>query len=224
VEWVQVGRRLVPVDRPAVIPPGASEVEIHFTGLGFVAPNRVRFKYQLEGFDPDWVDAGTRRFAYYANLPAGKYRFHVIACNEDGLWNETGAAFTFTLTPYFYQRAWFYALVGLAVIGLIGAIHHLRLARLKASERELQRRVDEALAKVKVLGGLIPICASCKNVRDDKGYWNQIEQYLCEHSDSQVSHGICPACIKKLYPDVADEVLSELRSQGGNLPRDPAQR
>lgn len=224
VERVQIGRRPVPVDRPAVIPPGVGEVEIHFTALGFLAPDRIRFKYRLEGFDAEWVDAGPRRFAYFASLPAGTYRFHVIACNEDGRWNETGAAFTFTLTPFFYQRPWFYALGVLVLVGLAGAAHYLRLARLKSRERELQRRVDEALAKVKVLHGLIPICASCKNVRDDKGYWNQIEEYLSTHSDSQISHGVCPDCMKKLYPDFAEEVMREIQAQSGpatNAPPKP---
>jgi hypothetical protein len=101
------------------------------------------------------------------------------------------------------------------LVGLAGAAHYLRLARLKARERELQRRVDEALAKVKVLHGLIPICASCKNVRDDKGYWNQIEEYLSTHSDSQISHGVCPDCMKKLYPDFAEEVMREMQAQSG---------
>jgi len=189
------------------VPPGTREVEIHYTALSLIAPEKVRFKYQLEGFDNDWVEAGTRRFAYYANLPAGSYRFHVIACNNDGLWNEAGDAFAFTLTPHFYQRGWFYALGLLALVGLIGAIYELRVIGLKVREKELQARVTEAVAKVKVLSGLLPICASCKKVRDDKGYWNQIETYIREHSDTQISHGLCPDCVRKLYPDFSDEIL-----------------
>ncbi len=70
------------------------------------------------------------------------------------------------------------------------------------SERErLIHGLQEALAEVKTLSGLLPICASCKKIRDDKGYWNQIESYISEHSEAEFSHGICPECAKKLYPE-----------------------
>jgi len=207
IESVLIDKHRHPPGQEITLPPGTREVEIHYTALSLVAPEKVRFKYQLEGFDNDWVEAGTRRFAYYANLPAGSYRFHVIACNNDGLWNEAGDAFAFTLTPHFYQRGWFYALGLLALVGLIGATYELRVIGLKVREKELQARVTEAVARVKVLSGLLPICASCKKVRDDKGYWNQIETYIREHSDTQISHGLCPDCVRKLYPDFSDEIL-----------------
>jgi hypothetical protein len=70
-------------------------------------------------------------------------------------------------------------------------------------EKELKMSVDEAVAKIKVLGGLIPICANCKKIRDDKGYWDQLERYIQEHSDAKFSHGICPDCAKIFYPDYA---------------------
>jgi len=92
-------------------------------------------------------------------------------------------------------------------ISLIGAVYELRLIGLKVRERELQARVAEAVARVRVLSGMLPICASCKKVRDDKGYWNQIETYIRQHSDTQISHGLCPDCVRKLYPEFSDEVL-----------------
>jgi hypothetical protein len=183
-------------------------VEIHYTALSFVAPEKILFKYRLEGFDKDWVDAGTRRFAYYANLPPGRYTFHVIACNNDGVWNETGDLFAFYLRPHFYQTAWFDLILLLAVMLLIGAAYHLRVRQLKAHERELQRRVDEALAKIKILSGMLPICSNCKKVRDDQGYWSQIESYIKEHSDTKITHGICPECLKLLYPEFAEDLLA----------------
>src|SRR2546428_11933515 len=78
----------------------------------------------------------------------------------------------------------------------------------KARERELaekNRDLEQALSEVKVLRGFIPICASCKKIRDDKGYWQQIETYIQERSEALFSHGICKDCMKKLYPDYADE-------------------
>ncbi len=73
-----------------ILPPGEGELEFQYAGLSFVAPQKVHFKYKLEGFDREWTNAGIRRTAYYTNIPAGDYRFRVIACNNDGVWNETG--------------------------------------------------------------------------------------------------------------------------------------
>ena len=76
---------------------------------------------------------------------------------------------------------------------------HLDVERLNLS---LEQRVESALADVKVLRGLLPICSACKKIRDDKGYWNQIEVYVEEHSDAMFSHGICPECAREYYPEV----------------------
>ena len=75
----------------------------------------------------------------------------------------------------------------------------------EAEREELIRSLREALAEVKLLSGFLPICTSCKKIRDDKGYWNQIEGYISTHSDVIFSHSVCPECVKKLYPDLVDE-------------------
>lgn len=91
---------------------------------------------------------------------------------------------------------------------LIASIRALLRIREGEAEREkLIRELQESLAKVKTLSGLLPICASCKKIRDDKGYWNQIEVYIRDHSEAEFTHGICPECFKKLYPD---ETLEDL--------------
>jgi hypothetical protein len=80
---------------------------------------------------------------------------------------------------------------------------------LVATKRDLQQKnaeLQEALDQVKLLTGLLPICVSCKNIRDDKGYWETVENYISSHSEAQFSHGICPSCLKKLYPDIANEI------------------
>jgi hypothetical protein len=74
----------------------------------------------------------------------------------------------------------------------------------EAEREQLIGELTEALANVKTLRGLLPICAACKKVRDDKGYWNQIEAYLRAHSEASFSHAICPECAKRLYPDLVD--------------------
>jgi ligand-binding sensor domain-containing protein len=95
IETVKINDQARPVDHLPSIPAGAGEVEIHYAALSYQAAEKVRFKYLLEGFNQEWIDAGARRFAYYANLPAGSYRFRVKACNNDGVWNETGAFYAF---------------------------------------------------------------------------------------------------------------------------------
>jgi len=77
--------------------------------------------------------------------------------------------------------------------------------RIEAERQKLLKRLQEALARIRTLGGLIPICASCKKVRDDQGYWNQIEEYVKRHSYAEFSHGVCPDCMKKLYPDFSQK-------------------
>lgn len=79
--------------------------------------------------------------------------------------------------------------------------NHLRLKFLIEQQKKLISELQDALTKVKQLSGLLPICASCKKIRNDKGYWEQIEKYLRKHSEAEFSHGICPACAKQLYPD-----------------------
>ncbi len=91
------------------VPPGDRNLEIHYTGLSFAAPEKVRFKYRLEGYEEAWQDAGTRRVAFYTNIPPGTYTFRVKAANNDGVWNEAGASLTISLAPYFYETGWFYA-------------------------------------------------------------------------------------------------------------------
>jgi len=83
----------------------------------------------------------------------------------------------------------------------------------KLAEKDLKSTVAElgqALSEVKKLSGLLPICANCKKVRDDKGYWSQVEDYITVHSDATFSHGICPECVRKLYPGMADAVLKRI--------------
>jgi signal transduction histidine kinase/ligand-binding sensor domain-containing protein len=115
----------------AAIPPGLKNLEFTYSGLTYVQPNRITFRYMLEGFDKTWIPAGTRREAFYTNLPPGPYRFRVIGCNADNVCNEAGASASFSLAPHFYQRAWFPPLCA-AALGLAGwMIYQLRIHRLR---------------------------------------------------------------------------------------------
>ena len=114
----------------AEVAPGPLHWEFRYTGLSLLAPQRTLFKYRLEGFDKGWIDAGTRRIAYYTQLPPGSYTFHAIASNNDGVWNDTGASFRFTLKPHFYQTAWFLLLCLLAIITAAAILYRIRVGHL----------------------------------------------------------------------------------------------
>ncbi|MGA2118733.1 MAG: response regulator [Bryobacteraceae bacterium] len=143
LEEVKLNGRLADSRSPARMPPGRGELEFVYTALDFDAPAKLLFKYKLDGFDRDWVEAGSRRTAYYTNIPPGKYRFTVIAGNSAGIWNSTGASFDFTLEPHFYQTIWFYSLSALSVLALLAAAHILRLRQSDHREKVLTQRVDE---------------------------------------------------------------------------------
>jgi signal transduction histidine kinase len=109
------------------LPPLTRDIEIDYTALSFVVPQKVRFRYKLEGHDADWQDPGTRRQAFYGDLGPGHYRFRIIASNNDGLWNETGATFAFSVAPAYYQTAWFQAITACALLLAGWGAHRVRL-------------------------------------------------------------------------------------------------
>ena len=101
--------------------PGRHSIEFQYTAIGFDSPERIRFRYRLHGLDPDWVEAGNRRVAFYSYVPPGNYRFQVIACNADGLWNDTGATIGLTISKFFWQTWWFAGFLSLTLLVLVGA-------------------------------------------------------------------------------------------------------
>ncbi len=124
------------------LPPHTRDLEIDYTALSLVAPQKVRFRYKLEGHDSEWQEPQNRRQAFYTDLPPGDYRFHVIASNNDGVWNEAGAEVGFAVLPAFYQTAWFRLFCVLAGAGALGFLYVLRLHRLAAA---MQARFEERL-------------------------------------------------------------------------------
>lgn len=154
IEQIRIDdQSIAPSDR-IELPPGATRFDFYYTAPSFVAPEKVRFKYKLEGFDPDWIDSGTRRIAYYTNLRPGAYTFRVIASNNDGVWNQTGATFGLYLKPYFYQSYWFYAvcLLGLAILAWL--LFRLRVRGMRtqfsavlAERTRIAREIHDNLAQ-----------------------------------------------------------------------------
>jgi ligand-binding sensor domain-containing protein/signal transduction histidine kinase len=168
VEEVTVDDRLLALPAPGKsasdarlqIPPGKRRLEIRYTGLSLVAPEKVRFKYRLDGLEPEWTDVGTRRVAYYTYPKPGDYTFRVIACNNDGVWNESGAALAFTVLPRFWQTWWFAAGAVLAGIGAVGGtVRYVTRRRLhqKMERLERQRALENERSRI------------AKDIHDDLG-------------------------------------------------------
>jgi diguanylate cyclase (GGDEF)-like protein len=121
--------------------PDADRLEFHYAGMSYVAPEAVRYRYRLDGYDRDWVDAVDRRVAYYTNLPPGHYTFRAIASNNDGVWNDVGASESFSIVPHVWETSWFRFLALFVVLGLLVGMYRLRVWRLHANERLLTREV-----------------------------------------------------------------------------------
>ncbi len=143
IERLMAGDRDVPVGDEVELPDGGGPVEFHYTALSFAVPGRVQFRYRLEGVDQDWIDAGTRRIAYYPNLPGGRYTFQVLASNQDGVWTATPARLALSVRSRFYETRWFYGLCGLVLLAALGGLSRVRVGRLRARQRRLEQLVDE---------------------------------------------------------------------------------
>jgi signal transduction histidine kinase len=126
------------------LPPRIANLQIAYTATSLTIPERVRFRYKLEGQDKEWQDVGTRREAFYTNLDPGSYQFHVIACNNDGVWNEAGTVLHFDVLPAFYQTVTFRILCVLALIAALWSLYRLRVRSIE--QRHLERnRAEEML-------------------------------------------------------------------------------
>ncbi len=154
LEQVRIDDQVVDASQKIELPPGKTRFEFSYAGLSFIAPQKVRFRYKLEGFDKDWVEGGTRRIAYYTNLPPGDYKFRVIASNNDGVWNQTGASIALYLKPHFYQTYWFYFVCLLLMALFVWQIYRLRLRQVEsrfgavlAERNRIAREIHDNLAQ-----------------------------------------------------------------------------
>jgi len=148
VEQIVADRKSYDADSDAKgnlrLPPLVRDLEIDYTALSFVAPEKVRFRYKLEGLDREWQEVGNRRQAFYTNLAPRHYRFRVAACNNSGVWNEAGTFLDFSIAPAYYQTIWFRALCGAAFLVLLWAIYQLRVQHLQRQFNiGLEARVNE---------------------------------------------------------------------------------
>ena len=144
IEKVVVDRKPYEPNDRLVFPARLRDLEIDYAALSFVNPQKVRFRYRLEGRDRAWQEAGVRRQAFYTDLPPGSYRFRVIASNNDGVWNESGAQLAFTIPPAFTQSIWFKAI---CLLGFIGFVYSAYRFRVRQVTLQLRGRMYERLAE-----------------------------------------------------------------------------
>lgn len=146
IESVTLDRATLDFHHPVVVRPGQAQLEIAYAGLSFIKPEYVRFKYRMEGLDSDWIEAGSRRVAYFSHLPSGHYNFHVIAANSDGVWNETGATLAITVYPPFWRRPWFLTIVTLSCLTLTALLYRARIRKLERAQAAQEAFARQLLA------------------------------------------------------------------------------
>jgi signal transduction histidine kinase/ligand-binding sensor domain-containing protein len=186
---------------PVRIPPGRHRFEFQYTGLSFVAPDKVRFQYRLTGLDTEWVDAGTKRIIDYNYIPPGHYTFRVIACNNDGVWNDQGATIAFDVQPYFWQTLWFRGLALALMIagsgGLVWFIARRRMRR-KLERLEQQRAIESERARI------------AHDIHDDLGAHLTRITMLSESASAELDNpGQAAAGLKQIY-DTARELTRSM--------------
>lgn len=144
IESLVVDRKSYSPFQTIDVPPLPRELKVEYAGLSLVAPEKVQFRYKLEGHDRDWQDVGNRRQAFYTDLPPGKYRFRVIASNNSGVWNPRGASLDFSIAPAYWQTLWFRAACVAAFAALLVLVYRFRL---RAVARNFERTLDTRVAE-----------------------------------------------------------------------------
>ncbi|HEX8822029.1 MAG TPA: two-component regulator propeller domain-containing protein [Archangium sp.] len=207
VEEVRVDGRTVPPSERDHVPTGEGQVEFHYTALGLHAPQRLRFRYQLEGVDTDWVQAGQRRVAYYTHLPPGPYRFRVEASDMEGDGATRSAEVTLYLSPRLHQTILFRVSVGLALLLLLVGGVWLRLRQLRRSERELQARVEQRTAELASLNA--DLKAHLQELQDTR------ERLV--HSEKMAAIGTLAAGVGHEINNPLAFIISNLRFVAGEV-------
>ena len=212
------------------LPAHTSNVQIDYSALSLSVPERVRFRYKLDGIDTGWQDVGTRREAYYSNLGPGPYQFRVIACNNDGVWNEAGASFDFSIAPAYYQTAWFRASCAAAFLALLWALYRFRLHQIaREFNVRLEERVSERTRLARDLhdtllqsfhGLMLRFQAVSKLLPEGKAK-EQLEQTL-ERADQAIAEGRSAVYDLRSSTTETNELSEALNAVGNELSKDNA--
>ena len=229
VERLIADQRTYDARQGPVLPALTRDIRVDYAATSFVIPERVQFRYRLEPPDAEWQNAGTRRQAFFNDLPPGAYRFRVRASNHDGVWNETGASLDFTVAPAYYQTAWFRALVVAAAMGTLWMLYLLRLRQLAAvAEDRMQTRLAERERIAReihdtLLQGLNGLILKFQSIADRLAPAEparaMLEQAL-DRADRAVSEG--RSLVEGLRTRDKDgaEIVNALREVGAELAKD----
>lgn len=206
IEEVVIDRIPAEHDGSVLAPAGSRDIEVHYTGLSFVDPTHIRFRYRVEGYDEGWVEAGERRVAYLSSLPPGAYRFRVEAANRDGDWNAQGAEISLRVEPRFVQTRTFKALVLLALLGLSGGALRLRTRQLLSREEELRRVVTQRTAELQEANARLALLATVDDltgIANHRRFREFIEQewLRCQRGQDPLSLLLCDIDDFKAYND-----------------------
>lgn len=227
LEEVWADRALVPLHRVAnaalgepqfevTIPAGRRECEFHYTGLSFGAPERLRFRFQLVGVDDDWIEANTRRVAYYNPLRPGKYEFRVKACNANGVWSPLTAQLTVTALPYFWETRWFRLTVAVTLGGLL-VVSVFSVARRRYKRRLAGLELQNAVARERL--------RISQDMHDAVGGILTRVSILSDVAQSEGPGGSAPKQFARIGEQVRaavvalDEIVWATNPQADNLPR-----
>ncbi|NUQ81051.1 MAG: response regulator [Bacteroidetes bacterium] len=150
IEEVLIDGIPVSIQSPLELVPGWNRMEIRYIGINYHAPEKVTYRYFLDGFDRDWLDAGNRNSTWFTNLPAGEYVFRVTAANPDGILNPVGASLHIVISPRFYETSWFNFLIVSFLVGILYFLYKRRIRRIKANEKRLRQIVKEQTAWLEV--------------------------------------------------------------------------
>jgi signal transduction histidine kinase len=216
-------------DQNVRLPPKLRDLEIDYTALSLVAPEKVLFRYRLEGWDLDWQDVGNRRQAWYSNLPPRHYRFRVAACNNSGLWNEAGASFDFFIAPAYYQSAWFQLSCVAALLGLLWSGYRYRV-------REFNRRMEERLNErtriardlhdtlLQSFQGVLMKFSAFSYRLSDHLHIQQDFEAIVEQARGAVTEGRDAVAGLRSSTVVTNELAESIRSFGNELPSELSTR
>jgi len=198
IEQMTADRKTYDANGNLRLPPLIRDLQIDYTALSLVAPERIQFRYMLEGHDKDWQDVGNRRQAFYNDLPPGTYRFRVIASNNSGVWNEAGTHFDFTIAPAYYQTTWIRVLLAIAFLMLLGVIYQLRLRQVAGQVRaRMEERLEERERIARdlhdtllqsVQGLILKFHAVAKQIPRDEPAHDALDKTL-DHADEVLAEG-----------------------------------
>jgi PAS domain S-box-containing protein len=198
IRTVKANDKLIGSLTNLALPPQTSNLQISYTALSLSVTEKVGFRYRLEGVDKDWQDVGSRREAFYNGLGPGKYHFRVIACNNDGVWNEEGAHLYFSIAPAWYQTIWFRGLYALVLIALVWAAYRLRVHQLQVREKTFREAVET-----------MPALAF---VADPKGTLTFMNKGWLEYTGVNPSEASASGWENAVHPDDLDRITDQWRA------------